>query len=71
MPPLITSVVIDTYPGSTIAETAKAEEASVRGLKNEDENPAKAGDNKDGEKKAEDPKPADAPATPAAPEAQK
>lgn len=55
--------IIDNYPGSTIAETAKTEEASVRGLKNEDEKSAKADDKKAGDKPAEEAKPAEAPAT--------
>lgn len=56
--------IIDNYPGSTIAETAKSEEASVRGLKNEDEKTAKADDKKAGDKPAEEAKPAESsPAT--------
>lgn len=54
--------LIDTYPGSNIAEAAKKEEATIRGMKNEDETPAKAGDKKDSEKNADDAKPAEAPA---------
>jgi tetratricopeptide (TPR) repeat protein len=52
--------IIDSYPGSTIAETAKTEEVSVHGLKNEDESPAKAGEKKDGEAKSDEAKPAEA-----------
>lgn len=55
--------LIDSYPGSTIAETAKTEEASVRGLKNEDEKGTKADDKKEADKPAEDAKPAETPAT--------
>ena len=56
--------IIDNYPGSTIAETAKSEEASVRGLKKEDEKTAKADDKKAGDKPAEEAKPAESsPAT--------
>ena len=56
--------IIDNYPGSTIAETAKSEEASVRGLKKEDEKTAKADDKKAGDKTAEEAKPAESsPAT--------
>lgn len=51
--------LIDTYPGSNVAEAAKKEEAAIHGMKNEDETPAKAGDKKADEKKADDAKPAD------------
>ncbi len=55
--------LIETYPGSNIAETAKTESASVAGLKNEDETAAKAGDKKTEDKKKENTeKPAEAPA---------
>lgn len=37
----------ETYTGSNIAEVAKTEEASIHGLKNEDETPAKGGDKKE------------------------
>jgi hypothetical protein len=58
--------LIETYPGSNVAETAKSESAAIAGLKNEDEIAAKAGDKKGEEKKADGAeKPADAP--PAAP----
>lgn len=58
--------LIETYPGSNVAETAKSESAAIAGLKNEDEIAAKAGDKKGEEKKADGAdKPADA--SPAAP----
>ena len=34
--------IVETYPGSGVAEKAKTEEAAIRGLKNESEIPAKA-----------------------------
>lgn len=50
--------LIETYPGSNVAETAKTESLSIAGLKNADETAAKAGD-----KAAEEAKPAEAAAT--------
>lgn len=52
--------IIDNYPGSTIAETAKTEEASVRGLEKRGWKSCPADDKKAGDKPAEEAKPAEA-----------
>lgn len=53
------SRLIESYPGSQIAERATKEKASIAGMKNEDQEPAKKeGDAKEGEKPAEGAKPA-------------
>ena len=48
--------LIDTYPGSAIADRATKATSGINGLKNEDDTPAKAGAKKTGGQKADDTK---------------